>query len=93
MNYIPPILKKLKTQLKNWEKNEIILFGSQADFTAHGKSDTDIAVLSRNDNREENKVLYSKLLQNVPSQFDVHVFELLPLQVQASVIDNYQVIY
>jgi len=93
MNYLPPILQKFKVQLKDLDKFELILFGSHADFTTNPKSDIDIAVITRNKNQEENKTLYMNLLKKNSSQFDINVFELLPLHVQASVIDNYQVIY
>lgn len=92
MNY-PKIdeLGKILVPLK--ETYEIILFGSAVEGAMRPKSDIDIAVLSRNQNQKSNIDLQKELLGKFPLKFDLRVFELLPIYIQISIIQNYKVIF
>lgn len=92
MNY-PKIdeLGKILAPLK--ETYEIILFGSAVEGAMRPKSDIDIAVLSRNQNQKSNIDLQKELLGKFPLKFDLRVFELLPIYIQISIIQNYKVIF
>ncbi len=72
---------------------DVVLFGSAAKGNATTRSDIDIAVLTHNTNHQKNMALWKKLLGSVPPQYDVKVFELLPLDIKMSIIRNYTVLW
>lgn len=84
-------LGKILASLK--ETSEIILFGSAVEGAMRPKSDIDIAVLSRNQNQKRNIDLQKELLGKFPLKFNLRVFELLPIYIQISIIQNYNVIF
>ncbi len=74
-------------------KLELILFGSAVEGGIRPKSDIDIAVISRNKNKKENIELQKVILGKYPRQFDIRIFELFPIYIQISIIENYKVIF
>ena len=72
---------------------EVILFGSIVENTMRPTSDIDIAVLSRKRDKEANIQLLRDLLGQFPLKFDIRVFELFPIDIQISIIQNYKVIF
>ncbi len=60
---------------------------------ARPNSDIDIAVISRKRITETNVKLQQELLGKFTSPFDVRVFELFPIYIQMSIINNYKVIF
>ncbi|GAF98013.1 unnamed protein product [marine sediment metagenome] len=81
------ILKPLKEYL------EVILFGSAVEGGMRPESDIDIAVISRKKNKNQNIVLQKSILGRLPLKFDVRIFELYPIDIQISIINNYEVIF
>ncbi len=75
------------------DKYEIILFGSIVEGGFRAESDIDIGVISRNRNQNYNIELQKKLLGQFPVKFNVRVFELFPIDIQISVILNYEVLF
>ncbi|TFG05660.1 MAG: DNA polymerase subunit beta [Promethearchaeota archaeon] len=87
-------LKEVKEQLKSLaQKFEVILFGSFLKGDTHSTSDIDIAVLSRRQDKILNIQLQKKLLGQFPLKFDIRVFELFPVHIQISIIQNYEVLF
>ena len=86
-NELAEILAPLK------EKYEVILFGSFVEGGFLPESDIDIGVLSRNRNQKYNIELQKELLGQFPLKFDIRVFELFPIDIQMSIIQNYRVIF
>ncbi len=72
---------------------EVVLFGSHMEGGIRPNSDIDLAIISREKNIRKNLKLQEKVLGKVPMKFDVRVFELLPIYIQSSIINNYQVIF
>ncbi|MHA1455180.1 MAG: nucleotidyltransferase domain-containing protein [Promethearchaeota archaeon] len=66
------------------EKYEVIMYGSQVEGGSRPSSDVDIAVITRKVSREENV--------NLPLKYDIRVFELYPIYIQISIIENYKVV-
>ncbi len=56
-------------------------------------SDIDIAVLSRIQDKAKNIQLQRELLGQFPLRLDVRIFELFPIDIQISIIQNYIVIF
>ena len=75
------------------EKYEVVLYGSQVEGGVRPDSDIDIAVITRETNIETNIEIQKELLGIFPLNFDVRVFELFPIYIQISIVENYQVIF
>jgi predicted nucleotidyltransferase len=75
------------------EKYEIVLYGSQVEGGSRPDSDIDVAVISRENKIETNIKIQEELLGLFPSNFDVRVFELLPIYIQISIIENFIVLF
>ncbi len=69
------------------------MFGSCVTGGYTSRSDIDIAVITKNEDRSENSQLLFELLGKIPPQYDLKIFELLPLPVKISVIERYVVIF
>ena len=84
-------LAEIFTPIK--DKYEVILFGSIVEGGFRAESDIDIGVISRNRNQMHNIKLQKELLGQFPIKFDVRVFELFPIDIQISIIQNYEVLF
>ncbi len=72
---------------------EVVIFGSYASKTANNRSDIDIAVITRINDRTRCIKIWKGLLGRAPPVYDIRIFELLPLQIKISVITNYEMIF
>jgi len=87
-------IEELRESLRSLkEKYEVILYGSHVEGGIRPNSDIDIAIISREKSIEKNIELQEKLLGKFPLTFDIRVFELLPIYIQISIIDNYKVVF
>ena len=75
------------------EKYEVIMYGSHVEGGSRPSSDVDIAVITRKVSREENVKIQEELLGILPLKYDIRVFELYPIYIQISVIENYKVVF
>ncbi|MHA1584167.1 MAG: nucleotidyltransferase domain-containing protein [Promethearchaeota archaeon] len=90
----PPSINHIQKELYALKsKYEVVLFGSAVEGGFRYESDIDIAVLSRNSDKAKNQNLQLRLLQDYGMNYDIHVFELLPIIIQASIFENYNVIF
>lgn len=89
-----PKIEEMKEILEPLKENhEVILFGSAVEGGMRPESDVDIAAISRNKNKNQNIELQKSLLGKFPLKFDVRIFELYPIDIQISIINNYKVIF
>ena len=75
------------------EKNDVVLFGSHVEGGMRPNSDIDIAVLSLDKDRNKNLKLQKDLLGKFPLKFDIRVFELFPIYIQISIVENYLIVF
>ena len=68
------------------------MYGSQVEGGSRPSSDVDIAVITRKVSREENVKIQEELLGILPLKYDIRVFELYPIYIQISIIENYKVV-
>ena len=91
-NSISP--NKIKNQLNFCHSYWVIIYGSylKEEFIS-GRSDIDIAIITRTKDKLKNLDLWRSLLVKVPKNYDLRIFELLPLHVQIDIIQNYLVLF
>lgn len=86
-------LEEIKRDLRLLEGFWVVAYGSWARGEATARSDIDIAVITKSNNREENLEVARCLLGKAPPCYDVKVFELLPLHLKAEVLSRYVVVF
>ncbi|MBN1215155.1 MAG: nucleotidyltransferase domain-containing protein [Candidatus Lokiarchaeota archaeon] len=87
-------IEEIKERFKSIANNhDIILYGSVVNNNKRPNSDIDIAVISYLKNKEELKKLQFNLFSLASRKYDIRVFELLPIYIQISIIQNYKVIF
>lgn len=86
-------MQEIKNDLSILINYEVVLFGSYASGEADIRSDIDIAIITRENDRKRAMELWTKLLGKAPANYDIRIFELLPLHIKASLIQNYEVIF
>ncbi len=86
-------ITEIKNDLSFLNDYEVVLFGSYASGKVDIRSDIDIAIITREKDRKKAVKLWKKLLGKAPNNYDIKIFELLPLQIKASLIQNYKVVF
>ncbi len=84
---------QIKEDLKPLAKYEVVLFGSYVSGEYREGSDIDIAVITRTRDERKNISILKELFTRVSSVYDLRIFELLPLKVKASIMENYTVVF
>lgn len=74
-------------------KYDVVVFGSFVEGGMRPNSDIDIAILSKQTDKEVNIDIWNEFLGMAPIKFDLRVFELLPIYIQISIIENYRVVF
>jgi len=87
-------LNKLKEDLVFYKGYWTILFGSalNQDFIPE-RSDIDIAIITQKKDKITNVSIWDSILGHIPPNYDVKIFELLPLYIQIDIIKNYLVLF
>jgi len=86
-------LKQIKNDLALLRDYDVIIFGSYTTGDFREGSDIDIAIIARNNDYGRNLDILKSFIGMAPAVYDIRVFELLPLKIKASVMDNYIVLY
>ena len=86
-------LKQIKSDLALLRGYDVIIFGSYTTGDFREGSDIDIAIITRNNDYGRNLDILKSFIGMAPVMYDIRVFELLPLKIKASVMDNYIVLY
>ncbi len=83
-------IDEIKTDLSILNKYEVVVFGSYAGERADKRSDIDIAVITRENDRNKCLDIWKEISGTAPDIYDIKIFELLPLHIKASVIKNFK---
>lgn len=90
---LKPSLTAVKKELNALRKYEVVLFGSYVTGGFTPRSDIDVAVITRKIDPQENARVWRQLLGCVQERFHLQVFELLPLQLKAGIMDHRIVVF
>ena len=91
MNYLP--ITNIKSDLFPFKDFEVVFFGSYVEKALHPESDIDVSIITKSLDSDKNFDLWKRLVIKVPTLYDVRIFELLPINVQMSIVQNYQVVF
>lgn len=86
-------IEKIRDDLFFLAHQEVILFGSCVSGDAGPRSDIDVAIITRTNNRKENFRIRIEALGRSPDGFDIQIFEALPLIIKGSIIENFEVLF
>ena len=86
-------LEKLEQELEFLKDYKTVIYGSYVTGGFRERSDIDIAVITETKDQSKNIDILSHFLGKAKPIFDIRIFELLPLKIKASVIDNYEVLH
>ncbi len=86
-------LDEIKKDLKELElmKFDVAVYGSYVKEKSI--RDIDIAVITKIKDKDENLKIWKDLIGRFPPLYDIKIFELMPLNVKISIINNYKVIF
>jgi hypothetical protein len=84
---------KIKRDLFPLKDFEVVLFGSYVEKALRPESDIDVSIITRSLDSSKNYNLWKMLVSKIPTIYDVRIFELLPINVQMSIVQNYQIVY
>lgn len=90
---LKPSLRQIKKDLSHLNKFEVVVYGSYATNNFTSRSDIDIAVITKKKNPHQNIEIWKKVLKRTKPIYQLNIFELLPLQIKADIIDKYIVIF
>lgn len=85
--------RRLRKDLEFLKMYDVVVYGSHVTGDARPGSDIDIAVISRTESAANNKRLLTGFIGKAPPIYDMRIFELLPLKVKASIMDDYRVLF
>lgn len=88
-----PTLVEIKHDLAALHSFWVVLYGSYVCGRFTSRSDIDVAVISRVSDPQKNKKIWFQLLGKASEKYDLKLFELLPLEIKASIMDNYLVLF
>lgn len=86
-------LKEIRNDLKDLElmKFDVVVYGSYVKEKSI--RDIDIAVITKIKDKEKNLKIWNDIIGRFPPIYDIRIFELMPLNIKISVIENYKVVF
>lgn len=85
--------RDIKTDLEFLKDYEVVVFGSYVSKNTNERSDIDIAVITREHDSDKCLNIWKEVLGQAPPIYDIKIFELLPLQIKMSIINNNETIF
>lgn len=87
-------LDKIRNELLKLEKYHVVIYGSflSEDYNPY-KSDIDIAIITHYQEKDKNIAIWKEILGEFNENYDIKIFELLPLYLKIEIIENYKVLF
>jgi predicted nucleotidyltransferase len=87
-------LNKIRKDIAFCDKYWTVLYGSYVneDWIPE-RSDIDVSVITQIKDRQENLKIWSKLLEKKSLNYDLRIFELMPLYLQIEITKTYKVLF
>ncbi|MBS7251677.1 MAG: nucleotidyltransferase domain-containing protein [Candidatus Freyarchaeota archaeon] len=86
-------MEEIRSDLKALSGLWVVVYGSWPRGEATPRSDIDVAVITRTEDKAANLKTMKNLLGKTPSGYDVRIFESFPLHIKAEVMSNYVVVF
>ena len=86
-------LDEIRKDLDFLSGGEAVIFGSYATDEMRPGSDIDVAVITREESEEKNIEIQRDLIGKARPRYDIKVFETMPLQLKASIMDEYIILF
>jgi predicted nucleotidyltransferase len=86
-------LDKIRKDLSFLSGREVVLFGSYVKGDFGPRSDIDVAVITRLQDRREIMDVRIEASGKAPKGYDIQVFEQLPLIVKGSILQDFEVLF
>jgi len=86
-------LNKIRRDLKPLQKYNVVIYGSALTSRFSRRSDIDIAIITESKEREYNKKVWAEAMKFSWKEYDIKVFELLPLWLKMEIIENHLVLF
>jgi len=87
-------LSKIRSDLSFCNNYWAVVYGSYLNKEwIPERSDIDIAIITRTKNRQRNFEIWSNLLDKIPFNYDLRIFELMPLYLQIEITQTYRVLF
>ena len=86
-------IEGIKADLPFAKDYEVIIFGSFAGKTADKRSDIDIAIITRQPDRQKCIEIWKATFGRAPDVYDIKIFELHPLRIKSSAMRKFEVIF
>ncbi len=88
-----PTQSEIKDDLRHLRDMNVIVYGSYVRGEMTSRSDIDVAIVTMEQDCEQNMIVWRESLKRMSSLFDLRVFELLPLHIQADIVDDCMVLF
>lgn len=82
---------EIRRDLKELSRFHVVVYGGYVKDKSI--RDIDIAVITEIKDKNENLKIWYDFIGRFPKVYDIRIFEIMPLPLKMSVIDNYKVIY
>ncbi len=69
----------------------ILMYGSRVTGTDHARSDIDVCLVAGVN--DPSKLFKDLLVTNLTAKYDVKIFEMMPLKMKGSILDNHVVVW
>ncbi len=86
-------LADVRADLIHLKYYEVVIYGSYAGYRVDKRSDIDVAIITREKDRNKCLGIWERILGKTSDIYDTKIFELLPLHIQASLIQKYEVVF
>jgi len=84
-------LDEIKNDLDELKNFDVVVYGSYVKEKSI--RDIDIAVITKIKNKDENLKIWENFIGRFPQIYDIKIFELMPLTIKISIMNNYEVIF